>query len=90
MKQLIFGNVPPYIRQKTHYYMKKYYLSLNDAFDNAIRDGMRRHLMDGIPDENLYNAWYTQDFRLYIPSAYIPKYLDLKTYPLAYEIIERK
>ena len=88
MKQLIFGNVPPYIRRKTFYNMKKYHLIINDAFNYAILDGMERNKMDSMPDINLYNAWYTQDFRLYIPSAYIPKYLDLEMYPLAYETIK--
>ena len=32
----------------------------------------------------LYKAWYYDDFRKFIPSAYNPEYLDFSKYPLKY------
>ena len=53
-------------------------LSLSDAFDFAARQYAK-------PGTELYKAWYTQDYRKFIPSEYIPRFLDFKKYPLNYQ-----
>ena len=60
------ANIPKSVRNKTYYNMKKYHLDLYDAFNAALRSTPANDL----PQE-LFEAWYTQDLRSYIPSAYI-------------------
>ena len=74
----LFAKRPPKaIMNRTIKYMDKYNMSLNDAFEDAVKELAKK----GTP---LYEAWYHNDFREYIPSAYSPKYLDFTKYPLAY------
>lgn len=60
------ADIPKTVRNKTYYNMKKYHLDLYDAFNAAIRSTPNSEM----PPE-LIEAWYLQDLRNYIPSAYI-------------------
>ena len=53
-------------------------MGLGDAFKEACRKYAEK-------GTELYKAWYYNDFREYIPSAYIGKYLDFESYPLPYK-----
>lgn len=75
---LIIGNdVPKKIRKRTKLNMEKYSMGLADAFEEAVRYYARK-------GTELYRAWYYNDFRKYIPSAYLEEYLDFEKYPLKY------
>ena len=63
------ANIPTTIKRNTTYYMNRYNLDLYDAFKEACRD------YHGTMPEELFEAWYNDDFREYIPSAYRPEYL---------------
>ena len=71
------GKIPKKIKDETLAYMDEEHVSLYDAFDWACREYAEK-------GSELYNAWYYGDFRKFIPSAYDPKYLDFKQYPLKY------
>jgi len=58
--------------------MEKYNMCLSDSFEEAVKNLAEK-------GTELWKAWYYSDFRKFIPSAYEPKYLDLKKYPLKYE-----
>lgn len=73
---MITGKVPKIVRKRTRENMEWYRLNLYDAFKEAVRVyGKSR---------NLHNAFMTDDYRLYIPSAYRPEYMDFNKYPLRY------
>ena len=76
---LIKGTVPQRVRNRTRVNMNKYNMSLYDAFKEAVRVYGR--------SKNLRNAFCTDDYRMYIPSAYLTEYLDLNKYPLKYKHI---
>lgn len=84
MRKNIYGNVPGRIRRRTYYYMKKYYMSLADAFKAAVRGDTE--LRD---NADLRNAFFFDDYRAFIPGEYLSKYLDFEKYPLAYESIDK-
>lgn len=79
-ENMICGGVPAEIRQKTRFNMEVYSMSLHDAFNDAVRES------DCSKMSELYKAWEKDDFRKYIPSAYITEYLDFDKYPLKYAI----
>lgn len=74
---LIVKRVSRQVRERTRENMEIYNMSLSDAFEEAARNYAKR-------GSDLYLAFYTSDFREYIPSAYQEKYLDFEKYPLAY------
>lgn len=76
-KELFAKRPPKKIMNRTIKYMEEYNMGLADAFEEAVRELAKKGTI-------LYEAWYHNDFREYIPSAYDPKYLDFKKYPLAY------
>lgn len=79
-EDLIKGNVPKSMKNRVRENMNRYHLSLADAFEEAARVFAR-------PGTELWNAWYFSDYRAYIPSAYLPEYLDFEKHPLKYEAI---
>lgn len=70
--------VPKAIENRTKENMKVYNMTFIDAFEEAVRTLAKKNT-------RLWKAWYYSDFREYIPSEYIEKYLDFKEYPLAYD-----
>lgn len=76
---MIVKRVPKAVRERTRENMDLFYMGLYDAFDNAVRE-----CVDGRSVE-LVKAWYHSDYRAFIPSAYMPMYLDFKEFPLRYE-----
>lgn len=74
---LIIGRVPKKIKEETKKNMEKYCMGLYDAFNEAARTYARK-------GTELWKAWYYDDFRKFIPSAYLPEYLDFSKYPLKY------
>ena len=70
-------SVPEVVKQITVECMERYSMGLYDSFKLAAREWADKRT-------KLYKAWYVDDFREYIPSAYIPEYLDFNKYPLAY------
>ena len=75
---MIVGLVSRAVREYTREGMDKYNLNLADSFEDAARKYAR-------PGMELYDAWFYNDFRKYIPSAYEEKYLDFEKYPLKYQ-----
>ena len=75
----IAKRVPAWIIKRTEENMMYYCMGLYDAFKEAVRNYPR--LKKG---SKLYKAWFYDDFREYIPSAYIPERLDFSAYPLPY------
>lgn len=75
---MIQGKVPKAIIRRTQENMNVYFLGLADAFEEAVRALAK-------PGTELYKAWYYDDFRRFIPSAYTAKYLDFSIYPLKYD-----
>ena len=74
---LFKGNVPKDIQDRTIENMAVYHPGLAAAFEEACRELAPK-------GSELYNAWYNSDFRKFIPSAYLEKYLDFDRYPLKY------
>lgn len=72
--ELIVKKVSKAVRERTRVNMEKYSMSLGDAFNEAVRSKGR--------SKNLQLAFYNNDYREYIPSAYYPEYLDFDKYPL--------
>lgn len=70
--------VPKAIRERTKENMEVYFLSLADAFEEAVRTLSPK-------GSRLWRAWYHNDFREYIPCAYESQYLNFKAYPLKYK-----
>lgn len=77
---MIYGKVPVKVRRVCKKYMDEYNMSLFDAFKEAVRD------MKIPKDSELFKAWESYDFRRFIPSAYLPEYLDFNKHPLDYDI----
>lgn len=75
--ELIVGNVPKRIRERTQENMEVYNMGLSDSFEEAVKT----YAKEGT---ELWKAWYYSDFRKFIPSAYCEEYLDFVIYPLAY------
>lgn len=69
--------VPKDILHRTKENMEVYHLNLNDAFKEACCELAKK-------GTDTWKAWYHDDFREYIPSAYIEEYLDFGKYPLRY------
>lgn len=67
--------VPKCVKDKTRYNYNYYRMGLADSFQDAVRNCPNL-------DEELKKAFYTDDFRAYIPSAYLKEYLDFNKYPL--------
>ena len=72
--ELIVKKVSKAVRERTRENMERYCMSLGDAFNEAVRAKGR--------SKSLQLAFHCNDYREYIPSAYIPKYLDFDKYPL--------
>lgn len=66
------------IERRTNENMKNYGMTLYDAFEEAAHKFAKK-------GSELYEAWYTSDFRAFIPSAYDAKFLDFEKYPLKYK-----
>lgn len=71
--------VPEEILMRTKENMEVYHMGLYDSFKEAVKELAK----DGT---ELWKAWYYDDFRTYIPCVYEKKYLDLKKYPLKYNL----
>lgn len=65
------------IKERTEENYYAYNMCLSDAFEEAVKTFAKK-------GTKLWKAWYYNDFREYIPSAYREEYLDFKKYPLAY------
>ena len=74
---LIVKRVSKKVRERTRENMDIYCMNLSDAFKEAAFTYAKN-------GTKLYKAWYHDDFREFIPSAYDPKYLNFKQYPLNY------
>lgn len=74
---LFKGRVPKKIQDRTIENMDVYHMGLADAFKEACRDLAPK-------GSELWKAWYYDDFRKFIPSAYLEEYLDFKKYPKKY------
>ena len=74
---LIVRRVPKWIRERTRENMEDFCMGLGDSFAEAVRNYPK--LAKG---SELWKAWYYDDFRLYIPSAYLPSAFDFEKRPL--------
>ena len=74
---LIVKRVSKKVRERTRENMDSDCMGLYDAF----REAAFTYSKNGT---KLYKAWYHDDFREFIPSAYDPKYLNFKQHPLNY------
>lgn len=74
---LIVRRVPKWIRERTCENMEVYNMCLSDSFEEAVKS--YPSLKKG---SELWKAWYYNDFRLYIPSAYLPTAFDFSARPL--------
>lgn len=77
----IVRRVPKWIKDRTQENMEEYNMCLSDSFAEAVRNYPK--LKKG---SELWKAWYFDDFRLYIPSAYRPEVFDFEKYPLKYSV----
>lgn len=77
----IVRRVPKWIKDRTRENMEDYNMCLSDSFQEAVRNYPK--LKKG---SELWKAWYYDDFRLYIPSAYRPEAFDFAKYPLKYSV----
>ena len=75
--RLIVRPVPARIKARCKWYMDKRFMGLYDAFREAVREYTK-------PSKDLHDAFMADDYRAYIPSAYLPEYLDFSKYPLRY------
>lgn len=74
---LIVKRVNKKVRERTRENMDVYYMGLYDAFKEAA-------FIYAKAGTELYKAWYYDDFRKFIPSAYVPESLNLGKCPLKY------
>ena len=74
---LFKGRVPKKIQDRTIENMDVYHMGLADDFEEACRELAPK-------GSELWKAWYYNDFRKFIPSAYQEEYLDFKKYPKKY------
>lgn len=72
---MIVKRVPKAIVARTQENYERYMMSLHDSFNEAV--GHYRK-----PSQELALAFLSGDYREYIPSAYLPKYLDFEKHPL--------
>ena len=79
VNSLIAKRVPKRIVERTRDNMNHYFMDLYDAFQEAVRSYPK-------PSKELKDAFYYDDFRLYIPSAYLTEYMDFDKYPLKYNV----
>lgn len=70
--------IPKKILKRTKENMEIYGLTLDEAFEEAVRTLAKR-------GSKLWKAWYYSDFREYLPCLYEPGYLDFCKYPLKYD-----
>lgn len=77
--ELIVRNVPKKVVETTEWYMRERDMNLYDAFKEAVRETYCTSV-------RLRHAWFFDDYREYIPSAYAPEYLDFEKYPLRYHV----
>lgn len=69
---------PGSVVSNTAKYMFYHQMGLSDAFKEAARECSN-------PSKRLHDAFMADDFREFIPSAYIDEYLDFEKYPLKYD-----
>ena len=69
--------IPKKVMNRTQENFEKFGMSLGDSLKEAART------YSGKTTE-LYRAFYADDFRAFIPSEYLEKYLDFSLYPLKY------
>ena len=74
---LIVRRVPKWIVERTRENYEVYNMGLSDSFEEAVKNYPK--LKRG---SELWKAWYYNDFRLYIPSAYLASAFDFKARPL--------
>lgn len=74
-KAWIVKPVPDRVVARTRYNYNHHRMDLADSFEDAVRS---------CPEcgEELKKAAYLNDFRAFIPSAYLEEYLDFGKYPL--------
>ena len=72
---MIVKRVPKAIIMRTQENYDKYRMSLYDSFNEAVCHYRK-------PSQELSLAFLAGDYRQYIPSAYLPQYLDFDKYPL--------
>lgn len=77
-EETIIKRVPKAVKIRTQENMEVYHMCLSDAFEEAARTYAKN-------GTELWKAWYYDDFRKYIPSAYREEYLDFVKYPIKYE-----
>ncbi len=70
---LIVRRVPKRIMQRTKWYMEERFMGLYDAFKEAVREYPH-------PSKELHAAFMDDDYRDYIPSAYLPECLSKTRY----------
>ena len=75
---LIVKRVPKAVRERTKENMDVYSLGLYDAFNEAVRECATSR------SSELVKAWFYSDYRTFIPSAYDPKFLNFRLFPLRY------
>ena len=78
-ESMIVRRVPKWIINRTRVNMDKYCMGLYDAFKEAVTNYPQ------LSRSELYWPWFFDDYRLYIPSAYHPEYMDFTKYPLKYK-----
>jgi hypothetical protein len=64
-ENLIVRRVPKWIKERTRENMSVYCMGLSDAFAEAVRSYPKLK-----KNSELWRAWYYDDFRSYIPTAY--------------------
>ena len=74
-QSMITKRVPKEIMKRTQEYFDDYQMDLYDSFNEAVRHYRK-------PSQELRLAFLSSDYREYIPSAYLPQYLDFDKYPL--------
>lgn len=74
---LIVKRVSKKVRERTRENMDSYCMGLYDAFKEAAFTYAKA-------GTELYKAWYYDDFRKFIPSAYRQESLNFEKYPLNY------
>ena len=81
---LIVRKVPKAVRDRTRENMDVYNMDLYDAFNEAVRECTVSRKSSRGRSTELTEAWYFNDYRRFIPSAYNPMYLDSDAFPLKY------
>jgi hypothetical protein len=71
---MIAKRVPKAVLKRTQENYDEHMMSLHDSFNEAVAHYRK-------PSQELTLAFLSGDFREYIPSAYLPEYLDFEKYP---------